>query len=102
MFSTQISVELRGVTEMRFCMNGIAVCIICGWDRVECQASPDELQSQLAKVTKERAEARGLLKMARCADCGGDGYIAHQVGEAEWVQEQCQWCYERDRVMSDG
>ena len=44
----------------------------------------------------------GLLEIAACPDvgCGGKGWIAQQVAAGEWVQEQCQFCIERNDAVT--
>ena len=41
-----------------------------------------------------------LLGAAKCPACNGSGGIPQQIGEAEWEQEQCQWCYEREAALA--
>lgn len=56
------------------------------------------------------ASAIGLLRIARCPDCEGEGWYVREVGGCdsdgendtrECIQEQCQWCWERDRVLAE-
>ena len=66
----------------------------------------------------------GLVRSAVCPNCDGSGGIAHQVSERrfvtrdmasdagdlslegslyseeEWEQEQCEWCYLRDQIVT--
>ena|SRR5882672_7977974 len=35
------------------------------------------------------------IEAAKCPNCGGQGWTAHQVAAGEWEQEQCQWCFEQ-------
>jgi Zn ribbon nucleic-acid-binding protein len=42
----------------------------------------------------------GLLRAAQCPACDGSGTIAIQRARYEYDSEQCQWCYERDLVLS--
>jgi hypothetical protein len=42
----------------------------------------------------------GLLRAAQCPACDGSGTIARQISMTEYEPEQCQWCYERDLVLS--
>jgi hypothetical protein len=41
-----------------------------------------------------------LVRHAKCPACDGSGQIATQRGKYDYDVEQCQWCYERDLVMS--
>ena len=43
----------------------------------------------------------GFLMIADCpnSECS-DGVIARQVGDSEWVPEQCQWCHERSAMLA--
>ena len=56
------------------------------------------------------ASAIGLLRIARCPDCEGEGWYVREVGGCdsdgendtrECVQEQCQWCYEREGLLAE-
>lgn len=56
------------------------------------------------------ASAIGLLRIARCPNCEGEGWYVREVGGCdsdgendtrECVQEQCQWCYEREGLLAE-
>ena len=43
-----------------------------------------------------------LLKVAKCPNCDGSGTIVSSVdccGEIQDI-EQCQWCYERNKIIN--
>ena len=67
----------------------------------ELEAERDRLrdalgyEQRIAELESERNKLRGLLGVARCPNCDGSGSIAHQVGDSDRWQEQCQWCYEK-------
>lgn len=46
------------------------------------------------------ANLEALLKAAKCPNCDGSGSIPRQVAEDDWEAEQCQWCAERERILS--
>ena len=78
----------------------------CGSER---PASPyDSLRD--VDWTRLLASAIGLLRIARCPDCKGEGWYVREVGGCdsdgendtrECVQEQCQWCYEREGLLAE-
>lgn len=39
--------------------------------------------------------AKGWIEAAKCDNCGGQGWTAHQVAAGEREQVQCQWCFEK-------
>lgn len=44
-------------------------------------------------------QMKKLLEVARCPNDGCvDGGIPVQVGDNDWEQQQCQWCYERSQI----
>ena len=45
-------------------------------------------------------ELKELLKIAQCPNNCDDGSIAHGSNETGWEQEQCQFCYERKKVLN--
>ena len=57
-----------------------------------------------AKIVKESG-AVGLLDVAKCPQCNGQGWyedVAADVhtGEAEQIQQQCQWCDEKNTALT--
>jgi len=46
-------------------------------------------------------DACKLLELARCPNCDGRGFTAHQVAQDVWEQEQCQWCYEKKKLVDE-
>jgi hypothetical protein len=54
-----------------------------------------------ARVAEELNKViTGLLDVAKCPNCDGSGGTAVQVAEADWIQEQCQWCYEKNEALN--
>jgi len=78
----------------------------------------------IAEIRNDLIEAKELLKMAKCPNCDGSGGIpvcVHPkrycsadmasdagdpsmegclVSDEEWELEQCQWCYEKDKILN--
>ena len=46
------------------------------------------------------AELERLLALAKCPSCDGSGGIPVQVGDHDWDQEQCQWCFEAEAILA--
>lgn len=44
--------------------------------------------------------ANRMLHAASCPECDGSGSNAEQDGDGEWVQVQCQWCHEHNRIAT--
>lgn len=81
------------------------------------QAEHDYLENKIKRL-------KDLLKHAKCPNCDGSGVIPHQIASREyvtrdmaldagqpelegslyqdeqWEPEQCQWCYEKEQVLS--
>ena len=64
-------------------------------------AAITERDKRIAELEAERDKLRGLLGVAGCPNCDGSGSIAHQVGDSDWEQEQCQWCYEKHLALKE-
>lgn len=49
-----------------------------------------------------REEAETLLRIARCPHerCDGKGNIPVETADG-WEAEQCQWCYEREKLIDN-
>jgi hypothetical protein len=56
------------------------------------------------------ASAIGLLAVAKCPNCDDCGFTVREIGgcdmdgendSRECMQEQCQWCYEREMIVSE-
>ena len=56
------------------------------------------------------AAAVELLRVARCPNCDGCGFTVRETGGCdmdgendtrECVQEQCQWCFERNGLLAE-
>jgi hypothetical protein len=89
--------------------------------RWEIYLRGSEIMDNLEKIET----LKSLLRMAKCPDCDGSGCMMRQVSEEQyvsrymamdagdmdlegqlfseerWEQEQCRWCYEKDRVLDD-
>ena len=74
-------------------------CAYCKSEELEGLLS--ECMTRIAELEAERDELRGLLGVAGCPNCDGSGSIAHQVGDSDWEQEQCQWCYEKHLALEE-
>ena len=81
--------------------------------------------TKTAEIIEELVTAMELLKMAKCPDCDGSGGIpvcihpkqycsadmacdagdptmeGSLVADEEWDLEQCQWCYEKDKILKE-
>lgn len=51
-----------------------------------------------------------LLRVAKCPNCDGCGFTVHEMGGCgmdgendtrEIVQEQCQWCFNRNGLLEE-
>ena len=113
---SQINARCEAATEgpwedFQSCQNAISIYFgdppqeICSYvtDAVSCKF-PVRIRSNMNFIAHARQDLpdclaeierlKGLLKVAKCPNCDGSGGIPHQVAEAEWEQEQCQWCDE--------
>lgn len=54
------------------------------------------------KCLQQKQEMLKMLKVAQCPDAPlcVDGVIPYQIGDNEWGPRQCQWCYERDALIT--
>ena len=67
----------------------------------ESNKTEDEQYSEwITRLTKQIKELEELLKIAQCPNNCDDGSIAHGSNETGWEQEQCQFCYERKKVLN--
>jgi hypothetical protein len=81
-------------------------CYIIEWDDKEADLPfIAHARTDLPAALGEIERLRGLLRAAICPSakdgCDGKG-IPRQVGEDDWEQEQCQWCYERRAALEPG
>jgi hypothetical protein len=68
---------------------------------------PGEKETALALKYRQRArvaedlnkELARLILLADCPECDGSGGVPQQVAEADWVQQQCQWCFEAGEAL---
>jgi hypothetical protein len=55
-------------------------------------------------ATDQQAEIDELVKLLEVSACPNEscaeGTIPHQVGDNEWEQEQCQFCYEKGEAIA--
>ena len=60
-------------------------------------------EHELTEVRCALMDVCKLLEVAKCPNegCGGQGWSAHQVAEDVWEQEQCQWCYEKKKLLDE-
>ena len=73
-----------------------------------CDAWLASARSEIGATTLAPSSATGdmvpmwkkWIEDARCPECDGSGYNAHQVGHGEWEQVQCQWCDERAHAIA--
>lgn len=60
----------------------------------------EESEQEIEKLKNEQVELVNLLKYARCPDVNcNNGVIPNQISQDEWVPEQCQWDYERNKLI---
>lgn len=69
-----------------------------------CKRLEDKIVSYVARAEKRGREEgerlKKLLSVAKCPECDGSGSILQQVGDDEWEQQQCQWCYEKNQLTN--
>ena len=44
-----------------------------------------------------------LLKLAKCpnSNCDNNGTISYQISDDEWEPQQCQWCDDKRKLLSN-
>ena len=77
----------------------------------EPEKTQDEAQERVAVSSTRLLDcAVQLLKVAACPNCDGCGFTVHETGGCgpdgendtrECHQEQCQWCDERNQLLSN-
>jgi hypothetical protein len=61
----------------------------------------DEREEQSASSSHDELLAR-MIEIAPCPNSGCDGgVIPRCIGEGEWEPEQCQWCYEKTKFLTN-
>ena len=72
-------------------------------DRDDIERELVQVGQRCQRLGRELAEAKALLKIARCPNCDGAGftkkYFRDGDGTFEWVSGQCQWCDERNEAL---
>ena len=72
-----------------------------------CIAEPADAQPVADGVA---SLAFTLLRVAKCPECDGCGFTVREIGgcdmdgendSRECVQQQCQWCFERDGLLAE-
>ena len=69
----------------------------------------EALEKANTALESDLATARKLLEVAKCPNCDGCGFTVREEGGCdsdgendtrEYSQEQCQWCFERNGLLS--
>lgn len=64
-----------------------------GFPHLHCQGCQDSLLSTIEQL-------QALLKISHCPNENClDGSIPHQISEKDWEAEQCQFCFEKGRLI---
>jgi hypothetical protein len=78
------------------------------WKYIPVAGYTDDTEAFITKAANEYhalknavEELRGLLSADVCPDCGGAGYTVRQSQGGEVEQEQCRWCWEKDRILEE-
>ena len=74
------------------------------WREGEYKRISKELTDKVKTIHKYLKQIKALelmIEIAKCPNIGCvDGSIAHGSNETGWEQEQCQFCYERKKVLN--